>query len=207
MNYFGLTGGIGCGKTTLSCFFMKEGFEIIDTDMISQELLQPGKENWKKVVDEFGKEILNKDNTINRRLLGQLVFQNPELLDRLNKITHPSIRQQWKKKASEIKDKDPEKQIIVVIPLLFEEKLEKDFDKILCIGCSPSVQYKRLLDRGLSFQEIKNRIESQWSLEKKMELSDFVFWNDGSIQLLYDQGHIFLNKLQSDKTGSSFLGK
>lgn len=202
MNVFGLTGGIGCGKTTLSGFFMTEGFEVIDTDVISQELLQPGKENWKKVIDEFGKEILNKDSTINRKLLGQLVFQNPELLDKLNKITHPSIRRQWKRKVSETKEKNPRTRIVVVIPLLFEEKLEKDFDKILCIGCSPPVQYKRLLDRGLIPQEIKMRIESQWPLERKMELSDFAFWNDGSIQLLYEQGRVFLARLRSFETGS-----
>ncbi|TFE69849.1 dephospho-CoA kinase [Methylacidiphilum sp. Yel] len=203
MNYFGLTGGIGCGKTTLSNWLMKEGFEIIDTDRIAQELLQPGRENWKKVVDEFGKEILNNDNTINRRVLGQLVFQNPKLLETLNRLTHPSIRQQWKIKVIEAKKSNPRKRIIVVIPLLFEEKLEKEFDKVLCVGCSPSVQFKRLLDRGLISREIRMRIESQWPLEKKMENSDFVFWNDGSIHLLYDQGRMFLDQLRSYNAGCS----
>ncbi|CAI9085086.1 dephospho-CoA kinase [Candidatus Methylacidiphilum fumarolicum] len=203
MNYFGLTGGIGCGKTTLSSWLMKEGFEIIDTDRIAQELLQPGRENWKKVVDEFGKEILNNDNTINRRLLGQLVFQNPKLLETLNRLTHPSIRQQWKIKVIEAKKSDPRKRIIVVIPLLFEEKLEKEFDKVLCVGCSPSVQFKRLLDRGLISREIRMRIESQWPLEKKMENSDFVFWNDGSIHLLHDQARMFLDQLRSYNAGCS----
>ncbi|KIE58754.1 dephospho-CoA kinase [Methylacidiphilum kamchatkense Kam1] len=203
MNYFGLTGGIGCGKTTLSNWLMKEGFEIIDTDRIAQELLQPGRENWKKVVDEFGKEILNNDNTINRRLLGQLVFQNPKLLETLNRLTHPSIRQQWKNKVIEAKKSNPRKRIIVVIPLLFEEKLEKEFDKVLCVGCSPSVQFKRLLDRGLISREIRMRIESQWPLEKKMENSDFVFWNDGSIHLLHDQGRMFLDQLRSYNAGCS----
>ena len=97
----GLTGGIACGKSTLAESLRARGWHVIDTDQIAHRLLEPGEAVWKNVVDAFGPSILQPDKSIDRKVLGRLVFADPLLRAKLNEITHPAIRSAWQRELEE----------------------------------------------------------------------------------------------------------
>jgi len=187
----GVTGGIGCGKSTLAELLSGTGWHIVDSDQIASELMQPGRENWKNMIDGFGQEILNKDQSINRRVLGELVFGDPAARQKLNELTHPSIRAAWNSQRDEFLTRQPQNNVAVIIPLLFEAGLQDDFGRIASVGCTEDTQWQRLRTREWSDEHIRQRLESQWPLAEKMQLSHTVFWNEGSVERLRSQVGLF----------------
>ena len=150
-------------------------------------MVEPGQEGYEKVIDAFGENILNSDRSIHRGRLGQLVFSDRTKRDLLNSLLHPLIRNLWKSRRAVLLDANPVTPVVVVIPLLFETGVEDDFDFIICIGCSEKNQRARLVGRGLLEKQVDDRMLSQQPVEKKMEKSNFVVWNDGSFDLLKHQ--------------------
>ncbi len=187
MTIYGLTGGIACGKTTLGEMMRAQGWTLVDSDAIAHKLMEPGEVNWKKVVDAFGDKILNSDRTINRRALGDLVFSQPALRQQLNTLTHPAIREVWQGEMNRFPDSHPQQPMVVIIPLLFECSLQKEFDAVICVACSAATQWRRLLARGLSEEQTRQRLASQWPLLEKMNHSQSVIWNEGSLDCLCRQ--------------------
>lgn len=182
-----LTGGIGCGKSTAAEILQNGEFHIIDTDEIARKVVEPGQLGYEKVIDVFGKDILNRDGTIHRARLGQIVFSDPFKRNQLNSLLHPVIRKQWQTRQQEHWDQTPGIPVVIVIPLLFEVGLEEEFDVVACIACSSKNQWKRLFARGLSNQQVEQRIAAQMPVIQKMNLADYVIWNDGSLELLRSQ--------------------
>src|SRR5476651_848734 len=156
-----LTGGIACGKSTLAVGMRARGWHIIDTDAISHRLLQPGEATYKNVIDAFGSSILQPDLSIDRKVLGRLVFADPLLRVKLNEITHPAIRSVWQREREERARTHPTHFLAVMIPLLFECELEQMFSAVWCVGASRVVQINRLKARGLSEPEAAQRLASQ----------------------------------------------
>jgi len=189
---FGLTGGIACGKSTLADLLRRRGWTVVDSDQIAHRLMEPGGENWRKIIDSFGSNLLNPDQTINRGLLGDLVFREPRLREQLNSLTHPAIRKAWQKERDSFLEKKaagaPDlPALVIVIPLLFETGLEKEFSdggSVMCVGCSAALQKARLTSRGLDPERIRQRLESQWPLEEKSKRSSRLFWNEGTVETL-----------------------
>ncbi len=179
-----LTGGIGCGKSAVAALLEDAGFKIVDSDLIAREVVQPGEEGYEKVIDAFGNDILNSDRTIHRGRLGQIVFSDPTRRDQLNSLLHPIIRKRWQARQHDHWEIFPGVPVVVVIPLLFEAGLEFEFDSIACVACSKRIQGERLSARGLSREQVDQRITAQWPVERKMERAGLVIWNDGSLQLL-----------------------
>lgn len=184
---YGLTGGVGCGKSTACRWLAQQGWRVIDTDQIAREVLQPGQEGYKKVVDAFGPSILNDDQLIDRSRLGGIVFSDEGSRNRLNSILHPLIRAQWHFRLQQHRQVAPGIPAVVDIPLLFETGVQAAFDRTVCIGCSAQTQHARLLARGWDAMEIERRRRAQWPLEEKIKHSDSVIWNDGSEDLLQRQ--------------------
>ena len=176
----GLTGGIACGKSTLAEGLRARGWHIIDTDRIAHQLLQPGQEVWKNVVDAFGSSILQPDQSIDRKVLGRLVFADPLLRAKLNEITHPAIRSVWQREREERARTHPTHSLAVMIPLLFECELEQMFSAVWCVGASRVTQLNRLQARGLSETEAAQRVASQMPVAEKMVRSSVVFWGEGT---------------------------
>jgi len=133
----GLTGGIASGKTTISHLFAKLGVMVIDTDVISHDLMQPGQSAYNQSVEHFGSEILNPDETINRPLLRKIVFKQPTQKQWLEKMIHPLIQQAT---LSAI-DNCTGQYVIIVIPLLFESDFKQLVENVIAIDCPAS--YKR----------------------------------------------------------------
>jgi dephospho-CoA kinase len=196
MPCFGLTGGIACGKSTAATFLEKKGVRVVDADRIAHHLMEPGAENWQKIVDTFGAKILNSDRTINRRSLAELVFRQPPLRQKLNEITYPAIRQVWLSEKSHFETAFPGKNLVIMIPLLFERELAPHFDATICIGCPSGRQWRHLQDRGLTGEAAQKRLASQWPLDEKMKRADLAVWNSGSFSLLERQMDRLASSLQ-----------
>jgi dephospho-CoA kinase len=182
-----LTGGIACGKSSLSEGLIARGWHIIDTDAVAHRLLQPGAENWKIVVDAFGASILQPDKSIDRKVLGQLVFADPLLRAKLNEITHPAIRSVWQREREERARTHPTQSLAVMIPLLFECELDRLFSTTWCVGATRATQLRRLQLRGLTEADAARRIDSQLPVEQKMARSHVAFWAEGTLASLYRQ--------------------
>jgi dephospho-CoA kinase len=175
----GLTGGIACGKSTLAEGLRARGWHVIDTDRIAHQLLEPGEAVWKNVVDAFGSSILQGDQSIDRKVLGRLVFADPLLRAKLNEITHPAIRSVWQREREERARTHPTHSLAVMIPLLFECELEQMFSAVWCVGASRVAQMNRLQARGLSEPEAAQRLASQMPVAEKMARSSVAFWGEG----------------------------
>ncbi len=183
----GLTGGICCGKSTLGKELEKRDWHIIDTDEIAHRLMRPGELVWKNVVDAFGRNILSSSQSIDRKVLGKIVYADPAARAKLNEITHPPIRAVWQHEREERVRCYPSQSVAVMIPLLFECKLEGLFDVIWTIGASRTTQVGRIMSRGFSEEESLMRMRSQISVGEKMSRSHVAFWNEGTQEQLKRQ--------------------
>lgn len=180
----GLTGGIATGKSTADEFFKKKNIPIIDSDKIAHNIMNVGKPAWKQVKNAFGQNYLNQDQTVNRKKLGELVFNNSAELKKLNDITHPLIYQEIQEKIKAEKDKGTPL-VIVDAPILFETGGQSYCDKTLVITLPKDLQIKRLMERNnLTRDEALSRIKSQMLLDQKEKLATYVVDNAGTIEEL-----------------------
>ena len=183
----GLTGGIACGKSTLAEGLRARGWHVIDTDQIAHEVMRPGEPAWKNVIDVFGPSILQPDKSIDRKVLGRLVFADPLLRAKLNGIAHPAIRCAWQGEVDERTRTHPSQALAVMIPLLFECALETHFRSVWCVGASPATQRLRLRARGFSEVEAEQRMASQMTVAEKMARANLAFWGEGTAATLLRQ--------------------
>lgn len=190
----GLTGSIATGKSTVASMFMDLGIPVIDADRIAREVVEPGEEAYKKVVETFGEEILLEDRSLNRPKLGRIVFSDEEKRNQLNSIVHPAIRKRMLEKRDAYLKKG-ERCVVLDIPLLFESKLEHFVDKIIVVYVDENVQLKRLLERNqLTKEEALQRIRSQMPVKDKLELADAAIDNNGTIEHSFKQLKEILQK-------------
>ncbi|MBS4216877.1 dephospho-CoA kinase [Bacillus sp. FJAT-49711] len=178
----GLTGGIASGKSTVSNMLKKRGFTILDADLASRVVVEPGQKAYGQIIEVFGKNILNEDKMINRAKLGSIIFNDDEKRKTLNSIVHPAVREclnDWKIQALD-KGKNT---IIYDIPLLYESNLTYLVEKVIVVFVDPHIQLQRLLNRnGLTEEEAKARISSQLPIQEKVNLADAIINNNGTIE-------------------------
>ena len=174
----GITGNFGSGKTTIARMFKKKGAYIIDADSICHSLIQPSKPAYKKILRDFGKAILKKDNSIDRKKLAKIVFEDEKKLKTLNRLLHPYVIKEIDRLIRLNRDK---RIIIVDAPLLIESGLHKKMDKIIVVKNRLAVQVSRLKKAmGLTKIEILKRLRWQMPFEKKAGLADFIIDNSHS---------------------------
>lgn len=184
----GLTGGMGCGKSTALRLFREAGCETFEADACVRALLASDPETIGEVTTVFGPEVVAPDGTIDRGALGRMVFLDPSKLDQLEAMLHPRVRAAWQKKLNQ-----GFTCLVVEIPLLFEKSLVSLFDATVCVCASPPVQQRRLQERGLEATQIERRLARQWPLDQKREAADHVLLNDGSLAHLQAQVHALLS--------------
>ena len=166
----GLTGGIASGKSTISRLFEKLGVPVHDTDVISHELMQAGEKAYIEAIKHFGDGILNDDQTINRSLLRQIVFDDPAEKGWLEQMIHPMIRQRSEQALREVVKAD---YAILVVPLLFESGFDKLVDHVIAIDCPQQVQIERLMERdGIDEGLAQQMISSQLSNDQRLARAD-----------------------------------
>jgi len=189
----GVTGGMGCGKSTVSKLLSEQGFTLIDSDALIRDKILHLPEVVAEVVKQYGEEILDSGGGIERSRLAAKVFENEADLRWLEELTHPRLFEEWRA----IMRGEPQGRWVIEVPLLFEKQLENWFDFIVCVASSQEHQFARLEQRGIPRALAEQRISKQLLLAKKIELSDFVLWNDGPISFLKNQVIILHTELQS----------
>ncbi|NYV64363.1 dephospho-CoA kinase [Heyndrickxia sp. FSL K6-6286] len=177
----GLTGGIASGKSTVSNLLRRKGFAIVDADIAARKVVEIGKDAYKQIVEAFGPEILQQDQNLDRKKLGTIVFHDEEKRLMLNQIVHPAVRE-YMQKEKETALKQGKETVIMDIPLLFESNLGYMVDQTILVYVEQSIQLQRLMDRNqFTEAEAMARIQSQMPLEEKIEKSDAVINNNGTI--------------------------
>lgn len=189
-----LTGGIASGKTTVAQLFAKKGAVVIKADDLARQVVAKGGRAHDQVVAKFGPQILNADGEINRQLLADLVFANPEQLRILEELTHPAVQAEL---ADQISDLPLTQLIIYEIPLLIEKNLINKFDKSIAVIADLEIRETRAVERGLSPTDFYARVENQTSDEQRMALVDIVIFNNGSLSQLAQQVDEAFAKLTS----------
>jgi dephospho-CoA kinase len=173
-----LTGGIASGKSTVLKMFKELGAKVLDCDRIAKALTRRGNRGYKRIVQEFGPEILDEKGRINRKKLAQIVFFDEEKRKKLNSLIHPLVYERLEKRMKRMR----EDVVIVDVPLLVESGGEKMFDKIIVVYSEPFVQLNRLIMRGLSEEEALARMKSQASWKERLRVADFVVRGDVDIK-------------------------
>ncbi|MDY6154283.1 MAG: dephospho-CoA kinase [Terrisporobacter sp.] len=191
----GLTGNIGCGKSSLSDIFRAEGIKIIDADIIARQIYEDEK-LLRKVYETFGNDIKNEDGSLNRKALGRIVFSDDEKLIQLNKLTHPVIRQKVSDEIEEYKSQN-EEIVILDAALLVESDYLNFIDKLLVVTCKENIQIERIIARdNCSIEEALGRIKSQMSQENKVKYADYVIDNSATLSELRKKAFIFMNYIK-----------
>ncbi|WP_328994766.1 dephospho-CoA kinase [Kribbella sp. NBC_01245] len=175
----GLTGGIGSGKSEVSSRLAARGAVVIDADLLAREVVAPGTDGLREVVEAFGNEVLTAEGALDRPALGKLVFGDEPARRKLEAIIHPRVRA----RAAEIEAAaDPDAVIVHDIPLLVETGQADRFDLVLVVDVPPEVQLARLVaNRGMSEDEARARIASQATREQRLAAADVVLPNDGPL--------------------------
>jgi len=181
MILIGLTGGVATGKSTVAKMFERCGAIVIDADKLAREVVRPGKPAWREIVRRFGTSVLNGDQTINRQILGQIVFQNRTKRRQLERIIHPRVAHEQARLTRQAARQDPKAIVIYDVPLLFEAGIDKRVDKTVVVTTDRETQIARLKKRnGLTRSEALRRIKSQMPLTLKRRHADYVL--DGTKQ-------------------------
>jgi dephospho-CoA kinase len=181
MKLFGITGGIGMGKSTTGSLLEKRGTAVVDTDRIARQLVEPGQPALAEIAGAFGPSVLSPNGALDRKALARRVFADPAERAKLEAILHPKVRQVWAAEVERWRASGCDRGV-VIIPLLFETKAESFFDAVVCVACSAASQFERLRERGWSRAEIKQRLEAQWPAEEKIARADFVIWTDTTLE-------------------------
>ncbi len=180
----GLTGGIGCGKSTVARFFADAGVPVIDTDVIAREVVAPGSPLLTKVAERFGKEFLQPDGTLDRSRLRLQVFTDPAKREQLESLLHPAIRDEMVRRADTLQ----KPYAVLVIPLLVEKGWQKLVDRVLVVDCPTSLQLQRTMTRDdMDNSQAQAILASQASREERLAAADDVLTNDGTLDKLRQQ--------------------
>jgi dephospho-CoA kinase len=176
----GLTGGIASGKSLVARVFKDLGAHVIDADRIVHELLGPRQEAWKEVLDHFGRGILLPDDVIDRRKLGEIVFNNTEERQWLNACLHPKVFDAYTCRVKHLRQREPGAIVVLDAALLIETGYHRTMDTVVVVYADREQQIARIMARdALSRDEALARIESQMPLAEKRGHADHVIDNTG----------------------------
>ncbi|WP_274649738.1 dephospho-CoA kinase [Paenibacillus humicola] len=179
----GLTGGIACGKSTVSAMLVQRGAKLVDADQVAREVALPGEPALAEIASEFGQAVLNEDGTLNRGALGSVVFGDKERLGRLESILHPAIRRRMRETIERYAEEDPKGLIVADIPLLYETGQASVYDAVLVVYINREQQIERLMARsGVTREQAEQRVALQLDIEEKKRRADFVIDNSGSLE-------------------------
>ncbi len=166
---YGLTGGIASGKSVVAAMLREEGFPVVAADKVSHALIEQSGAAYAEVVSLFGKTILDAEGNIDRRAVANIVFEDREMLNRLNSIIHPKVEWEMLRQFAEFEKTGKYAAAFVEAALVFEAGLDKKLDGVVVAWCLPEQQLARLTERGLSAEEARRRIATQMSVSEKLE--------------------------------------
>ncbi len=179
----GLTGGIGCGKSTVAGMMRDLGCRVIDADAISRNLAEPGQSAYEEIISAFGREIVLADGHLDRAKIAHLVFSDASKLSTLNKILHPRVISEEERQLVEIARAEPNAVAVVEAALLVEAGHQNILERLIVVWCRPEQQLERLTDprgRAMSRDDAMQRIAAQMPLDEKRRMATDEIDNSGS---------------------------
>ncbi|MDE0086699.1 MAG: dephospho-CoA kinase [Candidatus Poribacteria bacterium] len=204
----GITGGIACGKTTVSERLAEKGAISINADEIGHQLLKADSPIIDELINVFGQEILEESGDVSRKKLGAIVFEDKSAREQLNAILHPLIIQRSRSRARQFVLEDPSCVVLLDAPLLIEASAYDSVDLIVVVSASPEIQLQRILERShaqnrpLTESEAQARIDSQMPVSEKVKYADVVIENNGTLQELNKQVDELWDQLMNRATAN-----
>lgn len=193
-----LTGGIASGKSAASAMFQELGVTVVDADQVSRELVQPGQPALQRIAQRFGRDILNQDGSLNRKLLRERVFSKPDARQALEDILHPLIH----RRVQALADAATSPYVVMVIPLLLEARQKYDFERVLLIDTPEEIQRSRLMQRdGSSNSQVDQLLAAQSTRAQRLAVADDVIVNNGGLEQLrsaVEKQHLRFLSLSND---------
>ena len=192
-----LTGGIATGKSYVLEQFRRRGVPCLDADSLAHGVTAAGTEATSAIAARFGADILGADGSIDRAKLGSVVFADAAARHDLEALVHPAVYRAIAAglRAFELVDAPP--LAIVDVPLLYETGHADEFDRVIVTACAPEIQCARLLKRGLSEDQARQRIAAQWPTEKKAARATFVIRTEGTFEETDRQVELVLKALRA----------
>ncbi len=188
MRIIGITGGIGAGKSTVSAILKELGAEVIDADLIARQVVEAGKGAYRQIVKEFGPAVLNDDQTLNRKMLADIVFKQPEMRRRLEAIVHAEVIRSMQGKIRHLECLNYRGLVVLDVPIPVKHGFQDTVDSVWVVCSDEEIRIRRVMARsGLSREEAKNRIRSQLSQEEYAALADEIIENDGGLDELRER--------------------
>ncbi len=195
---------MGSGKSAVAKTFCDNGYQLVDADKVAREVVEKGSETLALLVQSFGDDILNPDSSLNRKKLSQKAFSEKEGVALLNSITHPAILKLVKDKIDAFFSDGYDK-VIYDAPLLFESGSDKFCDKIVCVIATKEMRKARVKIRdGMAENEIEKRFSSQHEDSFYTEKSDFVIYNDSTLDMLKSKAEAVIAKINEVKNATTF---
>jgi len=196
----GLTGGIATGKSTVCDWLAEHGFRVIDADRVAHGLIRKGQSCFDPVVAAFGARILDADGEIDRKSLGEVVFNDPARLQELNALVHPEVIRSILAQLDRLEQSHPLSRAVVDASLMIESGFHTQFKHLIVVSCGVDQQVERLMERNrLSRAQALQRIGLQWPLQAKLPLATVVIDNSGTLEQTRHQVDRLLEKLEAGK--------
>ncbi len=200
----GLTGGIASGKSLVAHLLRDLGAHLIDADRIVHELLEPNQQAWREVIDHFGKDILLPDGCIDRRKLGEIIFNDAQQRAWLNNCLHPKVFDAYLAQVRGMRNRPPDTIIVFDAALLIETGYHRKMDRIIVVYADPEQQIERLTTRDkFTNEQALARIRSQMPLSEKRAFADYVIDNSLSREHTKRQTREVFMKLKQEAERSS----
>ena len=184
MVVIGVTGSVGTGKSTVAKMFQELGTMVLDADVMAREAMEPKRLAWRRIVEAFGGQVLNEDQTLNRTALARLVFSDPQARQRLEHIIHPQVLRRIKQQLHRVTRRPRMVPAVVLdVPLLVEVGAQALVNVLVVVVAPPEVQRERLTKKyGWTAEEITQRIEAQLDVSAKAALADYVVDNADGLE-------------------------
>lgn len=188
MRNIGMTGGIGSGKNQVADIFNQLGFYTIDSDISSRKVMEKGEAAYEKIVSFFGSDILDKNGSILRKKLGDIVFNDKAKLKTLENIVHPAIYEYERKERSKIYGRDDKAVVITHAALIIESGSIDKYDALIVISCPDELQVERVMQRdNFSEEKARNIVAHQMPNEERLKYADFIIDNSSTLDDLYNE--------------------
>ena len=192
----GLTGGIGSGKSSVSALFSDWGSYIFDADSVAKEILNHNETAQGEIIAEFGTDILDGNNSIDKQKLARVAFQDENHQLRLNTIIHPYVFSEIDSKFDIILEKKEHEIFVVDAALIYESGADTHMDYVIVVTSHLRLRTQRVMERGgLTREEFLDRVDLQWPDEDKVHMADFVIHNNGTEKDLFEESKKVFNSL------------
>lgn len=203
MKVIGITGGISAGVSLIAAIFRELGAVVLEADRVAREVVAPGTDAYRRILEVFGRDLVLPDGSLDRRKLGQIVFKDAVARRRLNAITHPEIRRRVQAQIEQLAVEHPDAVVLVDIPLLLDTAGRDafDLDGVIVVLATPEQQISRLIARdGLTLEEAEQRLAAQRPLAEKALEADWVIDNTGTIERTRSQVEALWNELNAGES-------